>query len=301
MIQTVLILGASGKIGTNAARAFARKGWEVRRFNRETDDMTEAARGCDVIVNGLNPPNYHDWARLIPEITRQVISAARASGATVILPGNVYIYGDTPGEWSECTEPNPCSRKGRIRLDMERAYAGSGVQTINLRAGNLVDPDHNGDILSLMLLTRIRRGRVVSPGDADAIQPWGYMPDWARAAVELAEKRAELSSYEDIPFPGHTFTVNDLRRGLEVELGRELRLASFPWWLIRLAAPVWELARELLEMRYLWNTPHTLSPRRFNALLPDFEPTPLREVFRAALPDDLRVREATAAQQPMIV
>ena len=70
MTQTVLILGASGKIGTHAARAFARKGWEVRRFNRETDDMTEVAQGCDVIVNGLNPPNYHDWAGLIPLITR---------------------------------------------------------------------------------------------------------------------------------------------------------------------------------------------------------------------------------------
>ena len=229
-----------------------------------------------------------------------MIAAARDSGASVILPGNVYIYGDTPGEWSERTLPNPCSRKGRIRLDMERAYADSGVQTINLRAGNLVDPDHNGDVISLMLLTRIRRGRVVSPGDADAIQPWGFMPDWARAAVELAEKRAELATYEDIPFPGHAFTVDELRRGLEAELGRDLRLASFPWWLLRLAAPVWELARELSEMRYLWNTPHTLSPLRLNALLPNFEPTPLQEVFRAALPADLRSVGTTATLQPRV-
>lgn len=295
MTQTVLILGASGKIGQYAARAFEKNGWNVRRFNRKTDDMTEAARGCDVIVNGMNPPGYHDWAGIIPQITRQVISAAKASGATVIVPGNVYIYGDTPGEWSERTAPAPCSRKGRIRLEMERAYADSGVQTIVLRAGNFIDPDRGGDVMSLMVLTRLKRGRVVSPGDAEAIQPWCYLPDWARAAVALAEKRAVLATFEDIPFPGHAFTIEELRRGLEVELGRDLRLASFPWWLFRLTAPVWELAREMNEMRYLWNTPHTLSSQRLDALLPDLVPTPLAEVFRSVVPADMAAMRTPGA------
>ena len=44
--------------------------------------------GADVIDNGLNPPNYHNWAKLIPQITADVIAAAKASGATVLLPGN---------------------------------------------------------------------------------------------------------------------------------------------------------------------------------------------------------------------
>src|SRR5690606_2993282 len=66
MAQTALILGSSGKIGSRAAEAFERAGWQVRHYDRRTGDMVRAAQGADVMVNGLNPPRYHDWARLIP-------------------------------------------------------------------------------------------------------------------------------------------------------------------------------------------------------------------------------------------
>ena len=131
MPQTVLILGASGRAGHHSATAFEDAGWMVRRFDRR-DDMTHAAEGADVILNGLNPPDYHDWKSTIPAITAQVIEAAKSSGATVILPGNVYHFGNQPGTWSEKTPPNPVSRKGQIRLEMERVYEASGVQTLSL-------------------------------------------------------------------------------------------------------------------------------------------------------------------------
>ncbi len=287
MAKTALILGASGKVDTHAARALESTGWSIRRYDRKTDDMTQAAIGADIIVNGLNPPNYHNWSEIIPAITEQVIAAAKASGASVIIPGNVYHFGATGGEWSESTPPNPCSRKGKIRLDMERAYRDSGVQTIILRAGNWIDPEHNSDIFSVLALRSIKSGKITVPGDPDTIQSHAFLPDWARALQMLAEKREQLSQFEDIPFPGHAFTFNELKTALEHELMRPLALSRFPWWALRLTTPVWELARELVEMRYLWNTPHTLSPTRFNALLPDFAPTPMREVMLAALPADI--------------
>src|SRR5690606_13945574 len=120
--QTVLILGASGKVGRNFGRAFAAAGWQVRNYDRQAGNMAAAAMGADVIVNGLNPPNYHNWDRLVPEITADVLAAARASGATVIVPGNVYVYGDQPGPWDAVTPHRPVSRKGRIRAEMEAQY-----------------------------------------------------------------------------------------------------------------------------------------------------------------------------------
>lgn len=285
-MPTVLILGANGKIGAHSAAAFWNAGWAVRRYERGTD-MTEAATGADIIVNGLNPPNYHDWGSLIPQITEQVIAAARASGATVILPGNVYNFGDTPGDWSETTPQRPCSRKGRIRVEMEAAYRASGVQTIVLRAGNFIDPDHNADVMSLVYLRGIKRGKITNPGGADVRQAFCYLPDWARAAVMLADRRSQLSAFEDIPFPGHSFTANDLKAELEATMGRPLRIAGFPWGLMRVLGPVWELARELTEMRYLWNTGHSLSGEKLTRLLPGFRATDLPTVMRAGLPRDI--------------
>ena len=84
MAGTVLVLGASGLFGGQAAKAFAAAGWTVRTYRRGTD-MLAAAKGVDVIVNALNPPNYHAWDRIIPQITAEVIAAGLAVGATVLL------------------------------------------------------------------------------------------------------------------------------------------------------------------------------------------------------------------------
>ncbi len=298
MTKTVLILGASGKIGRHSDTAFREAGWQVRLFDRARDDMTRAALGCDVIVNGMNPANYHDWAGIIPALTARVIAAARASGAMVVIPGNVYNFGYVEGDIGEATPQQPCSHKGEIRVEMERAYRDSGVKTLILRAGNFVDPDHNGDVMSLLLLRAIKRGQVTAMGDPDAIQPYAFLPDWARAAVSLVERRDHLATFEDVSFPGHGFTVNELRTRLETELHRPLRVKPFAWWGMRLTAPVWELARELLEMRYLWSMPHRLSGEKFARLLPGFKGSDLRRVMLAGLPPEIHPDQpvATGAQ-----
>ncbi len=286
MPQTVLILGANGKIGAHAAAAFWNAGWTVRRYDRGTD-MNTAATGADVIVNGLNPPNYHNWDVLIPQITAQVIAAARASGATVIVPGNVYNYGIQPGPWSAQTPQIANTRKGQIRVEMENAYRAAGIPVILLRAGNFIDPDHNGDIMTAFLMREIGKGKLARGGRGDAVQPFCYLPDWAQAAVLLAQKRDQLATFEDVPLPGHVFSANDHLAMLRGETGRDIRLAAFPWWLMTVVSPVWEMARELREMRYLWDMDHALDGEKLAGLLPDFHPTDMRTVMLAGLPDDI--------------
>ena len=51
MTGTVLILGSNGRFGRHAAEAFWNNAWTIRTFDRALDDLGEAARGADVIVN----------------------------------------------------------------------------------------------------------------------------------------------------------------------------------------------------------------------------------------------------------
>ncbi|WP_341366929.1 epimerase [Yoonia sp. BS5-3] len=287
MTKTVLILGGSGKIGSHSADAFWNAGWQVRHYDRKTGDMTQAAMGADVIVNGLNPPAYHDWARTIPAITAQVIAAAKASGAAVILPGNIYNYGDRPGLLDENTPQTAQTRKGQIRIEMEAAYRDAGVPTIVLRAGNFIDPLGNGDIMSMLIMREIAKGRIAAPADPDILLAYAYVPDWARAAVMLADMRGELASFEDIPFPGHAFTITDLHKVLEARSGRKIKVGAFAWWLMRLLSPFWELAREMHEMRYLYHMPHQIGSAKFERLLPGFHATDLETVMLSGLPADI--------------
>lgn len=283
---TVLIAGTSGNFGRHAARAFAAAGWTVRRYRRGTD-MGAAAEGCDVIVNGLNPPMYHNWAVLIPRITAQVIAAARSSGATVLVPGTVYVYGDTPGPWHEDTPHRFTARKGRIRSEMEAAYQRAvdedGLRVILLRAGDFLDPGNPVTLMDMLVLRRIARGKMMATGTPTAPRAYAYLPDMARAAVALAERRAALAPYEEVNMPGLTFSIEDLRAEIAAQTGRRPAMTRFPWLLLRLAAPFHELSREMLEMRYLHDLPHRMAGDTFHRLLPGFGATPLSRIVTEEL------------------
>ena len=103
---TVLVLGATGGIGGEVARQLRDAGWQVRALRRGVDAglrdgiqwmpgdamdaqaVREAARGCEVIVHAVNPPGYRGWSELVLPMLDNTIAAARAEGATIVLPGS---------------------------------------------------------------------------------------------------------------------------------------------------------------------------------------------------------------------
>ena len=278
----VLVLGAGGNFGGNAARAFAAAGWEVARYSRGTD-MAAAAQGAAVIVNALNPPMYHDWARLIPQITSSTIAAAKSSGARLVVPGNVYVYGNQTGPWGPDTPQTPCSRKGAIRVASERQYKDSGLPVLILRGGDFIDEGSDGTMLNMFVLKGIAQGKMTLPGTPEVRRAYAYLPDMARAAVGLVALSQALPHFADIPFAGLTFSMADLRAEVERQLDRTVKVGKFPWWAMRLASPVWELAREVTEMRYLFETPHSLVSAPMARMLPDFQGVDLAQIVRVHL------------------
>lgn len=310
--RTVLVLGATGRFGHAAIAAFAEAGWIVHAQVRpgkkpscnraaktisldihDHDALAAAAKDCSVIVNALNPP-YPQWALELPRMTKAVIAAAKASGATVMIPGNLYNYGSQmPNVLDRDTPHNADTRKGRLRIDMEAAYkaaAGAGVQTIILRIGDFLDSRSTGNWFDTHLTTKLGKGKFVYPGNPDAIHAWGYLPDAARAMVGLADQRESLSNFEDVPFEGLNLTGNQLREAIAKTMARDIAIASFPWWLIRIVSAFSPLMRETLEMRYIWNVPHAVESKRLREIVPDFQPTPkdkiMKDILSRYLPAD---------------
>ena len=293
MSGTVLILGASGRFGRHAAEAFWNAGWQVRIFDRTTDDLVSAANGADVIVNAWNPP-YTEWAGALPELTERVIDAARISGANIIFPGNVYGYG--PGAPSLITAKTPMAATnplGRIRIQIEEAYRTSGVQTIVLRAGDYIDTEASGNWFDKIITAKRPKGIVVAPGAPEAPHAWAFLPDLARAAVDLAEKRETLSQFEDVLFSGFTLSIDDLAGLISTATGRPMRVRRMNWLPLWCLAPFWRMAGKLLEMRYLWSMPHALDDADMARLLPGFRATdPLTAVAAALGQSDIDPNQA---------
>ncbi len=283
MTRTALLLGPSGRFGRHMGTAFLNAGWEVRPFRRGTDDLMQAAQGVDVIINGWNPP-YPEWEAQVPEQIRSVLKAAEVSGATLLQPGNVYVYGAGSPEIMAASTPHlAANRLGRVRVNLESALNASSAQTILLRAGDFLDTEASGNWFDMVMAAKLAKGRFVYPGPRDRVHAFAFLPDMARAFVALAETRETLPLHADIPFAGYSLTGKALHTAVEMAAGRSLKTANFPWPVLALAAPFSPMFRGLREMGYLWSMPHRLDPAPLETLLPDFKVAPLDEALKAAI------------------
>src|SRR6185437_7009600 len=99
-----------------------REGWSwLAGDAMRAHDVASAAHGASLIVHAVNPPGYRNWSTLVLPMLGNTIAAARACGARIVLPGTVYNYGpDAFPLVSEEASQNPTTRKGAIRVEMER-------------------------------------------------------------------------------------------------------------------------------------------------------------------------------------
>ena len=282
-MKTALVLGSSGRFGRNMVNALEARGWAVRGFRRGHDTLENAARGVDVIVNSWNPP-YHRWAREVPALHGQVQRVAKANGATVLIPGNVYGFGNqTQMPWRETTPQIASGGLGRIRLEMERAYEAEGVRTIVLRSGDFIDTEASGNWMDKVILRQVSKDKIIWPGDPEVSHSWAFLPDVARAAVDLIEARDHLERFSVVHFPGYTLSGREIANLAAQAVGKPLAVRRMSWLPIQLMRPFWPVARHLIEMRYLWSLPHELASDRFDNLFPEFQSTPPEVALAAAV------------------
>jgi nucleoside-diphosphate-sugar epimerase len=313
MNRTALIIGATGGIGSETARALVASGWTVRALNRNPEeaarksawlgpvewvrgdamnvsDVVDAAKGVDVIVHGANPPGYRNWKGLALPMLESTIAAAKASGARIVFPGTVYNFGpDALPLVGEAAPQHPTTRKGAIRVAMEerlKQASRDGVPVLVVRAGDFLGTHAANSWFSQGLVTPGKPLRSVTyPGKPDAGHAWAYLPDLATTIVRLLDRAADLAPFEVFHFRGHWFD-----RGIALaEATRRVAgipdapIRRFPWFAIYLLAPFKETFREMIEMRYLWNEPLELDNRKLVAFLGEEPHTPLDEALRGTL------------------
>ncbi|WP_233840787.1 NAD-dependent epimerase/dehydratase family protein [Dyella sp. 2HG41-7] len=304
--KTALVIGANGGIGREACLALKRHGWQVRALARsapsERDgmewvqgdamqraDVLAAAQGVDVIVHAVNPPGYRQWDKLVMPMLDNTIAAAKATGARIVLPGTIYNYGpDAFPSLREDSPQHPHTRKGEIRVDMERRLADAareGVRTLILRCGDFFGPHPGNNWLSQGLLSIGKPVKTVRyPAEYAHKHAWAYLPDVAETMVRLLEREHDLKAFDQFHFggywlDGHAMT-DAIRRAAD---NSQIALRRFPWWMISLIAPFNETLRETLKMRYLWKTPIQMDDSKLVTFLGGKPYTPLDEALRTTL------------------
>ena len=307
--RRALVLGATGGVGGEVAHTLAAQGWNVRAMHRNpmavagrgsgwtwvqgdamrAEDVLRAAEGADVIVHAVNPPGYRRWSELVLPMVDSTIAAALAHGARIVLPGTVYNYG--PDAFPLLREDSPqraVTRKGAIRVEMERRLADSGVQTLVVRGGDFFGPRAGNNWFSQGLLTPGKPVRTISyPGARGVGHQWSYLPDVAQTIAQLLD-RTPASTFETFHMASHwdadgTRMVEAIQRAVVHGGGAMPRVRAFPWALMMAASPFVATLREMREMRYLWKVPLQLDGTKLAATLGSEPHTPWDVAVQATL------------------
>lgn len=324
--KTALILGATGGVGSETARALAAHGWRVRAMARDPQkapalpadwatgdamrraDVLAAAEGCDLIFHGVNPPGYRDWDKLAVPMLDNTIAAAKAVGARIAFPGTVYNYGpDAFPLLREDAPQRPQTRKGRVRVEMEerlKRAADDGVPVLILRAGDFFGPYTTAN--SWFPQGIAAPGKPLKfvryPGAPDVGHAWAYLPDFGETMARLLDRAEDLGPLERFHMDGHWF-----ERGVEIaERTRAVAgipdapIRRMPWGLMTLLSPFVTTLRELREMRYLWRQPVRLDGSKLRAFLGEVPHTPTDVALRRTLEGQgcLPARRAMAGAVP---
>jgi nucleoside-diphosphate-sugar epimerase len=301
--RTALVLGVTGGIGSTVAHLLSARGWRVRALHRTPDrlrgsrfdvvagdamcsqDVVAAAAGASLIVHAVNPPGYRNWGQLVLPMLDSTIAAARASGARVLLPGTVYNYGpDCFGQRIDEDAPqHPTTRKGAIRVEMERRLRDSGQRVLIVRAGDFFGPGAANNWFSQGLVQPGKPVASITDPSRGVGHQWGYLPDVAETMVQLVERESILPRFATFHMDGHfdedgTQMVAAIRRAVG-----DVPVRRFPWRLAMLASPFVPFLREVREMRYLWREPLRMSNARLVATLGAEPHTPLADAVRTSL------------------
>nr|WP_116285309.1 SDR family oxidoreductase [Rhizobium sp. LCM 4573] len=306
-----LVLGATGGVGGHVARGLVARGWIVRALSRNAApaakgeprfhwiqgdalngrDVRRAAQDASLIVHAVNPPGYRDWEKLVLPMLDNTIAAAHAVGARILLPGTVYNYGpDAFPIITEESQQNPVTRKGRIRVEMERrlrAASKEGVPVLIVRAGDYFGPRAGNNWFAQGLVKPGKPVAAISyPGRPGMGHQWAYLPDVAETMLRLIDRAGDLPLFAFFHMRG--LWDQDGRGMIDAigrVIGRRPKVRGFPWWLVRTAGPFVPLFRELAEMRYLWRQPVRMENGKLIAFLGEEPATPVEEALRATLAD----------------
>lgn len=295
------ILGASGQIGQELARALKRDFTDgirlVSRNPRKVNDTDHlhradllnlaetmsAVEGSSIIylTAGL-PMDTRLWVEQWPVMMRNVIDACAAHRAKLVFFDNTYMYPQTAEPQTENMRFAPNGEKGRVRAaianDLLTAMAQRRVTAMICRAPEFYGPGKTQSITNSAILEPLRNGKTarVFLRD-DTLRSLIFTPDASRAMALLGNTKAAYGQTWHLPCDDGRLTYRDFI-GLAARTFRtEPRYRVLSRWQLRLAGLFSATVRDTEELLPRYAQDNIFVSDKFKTQFPDFQVTSFAE------------------------
>lgn len=210
-MSKVLILGASGNLGTELVRVFSGESNDVTAWDRGEIDITDAELimkkakdiSPDIIINAAaynavdpceqSEEEYDKAKKLNIDGPRNVAEAALAVGAVFVHYSTDYVFnGRKKKGYQEDDERSPISRYGKTKALGERqivSLSGKGLKWFLIRTSKLFGPKGESEAAKPsffdLMLKLSREKKEFKLVDKEELSCFTYTPDLARATYDL--------------------------------------------------------------------------------------------------------------------
>jgi nucleoside-diphosphate-sugar epimerase len=296
------VFGASGGMGHSLVKELIGAGYHVRAVARnglrlqqqfgnlpveicpgDAADRAFVRRMCDgaeLVFHSVGLP-YPEWDAKQMPIMNAILQGASGVAKRLILVHPVYAYGhpETPVV-SETHPTNPQTKKGKIRREMEKmleeAHNKGEIEGIIARFPDFYGPYADNSFLHSVLRSFVEKKTVYWVGPLDVEREYIFMPDAAKALVQLAQKDHAAGQAWNIP-GGSKVTGSQVIQYASEILGYEPKVVSVKKWMLRLLGIGDKTMREIVEMYYLFDRPFFLDGSKYQTQIGEIPHTPFKE------------------------
>lgn len=239
------------------------------------------------IFHGINYP-YNEWFGNMDTVTQKVIDAAVTSHATIVFPGNIYNFGNSREPIREDSRPNPITRKGQLRVEIEAmleqvAIAGK-CRVLNVRLPDFWGPNVLNEGVRPIFENALTGKALPWLVNADIPHQSVYTKDAAEIIVRLMLRPDSSEGYTVWNYGGTTLPSMRWFFGQIAALtGKPLNVRVHSQLAIRLLGLFMPVIREVKEMLYLYENTVLLDDTKVRSLFPDFRETPIPEALTETL------------------
>lgn len=294
------ILGATGIIGTELAKALAADGIPVRLVSRNPmrvnpgdelvrADLLDAAqtsaavKGSSIVyLTAGMPYSSRIWQQQWPVVMQYVISACREHRAKLVFFDNIYMYGQVKGTMTEETPFRAISRKGKVRAEiatmlLNEINAGT-LTALIARAPEFYGPRNTLSGVNAMVFDNIRKGKKLQWLISDTVlRRYIFTPDAAKATALLGNTPAAYGQTWHLPCSDEDMNGKKFIALTSELYGRPLRYTVLSRFMVKLAGLFIPYVKETVELLYQYEQDYLFSCDKFKKMFPGFKITSYRE------------------------
>jgi nucleoside-diphosphate-sugar epimerase len=296
-MKKVLVLGATGSMGYAITNELLEKGIEVTVFNRNKNKAVElfgnkvnvftgdifdlaalrtATKGMDVIFHAINIP-YEQWEERLLVLNQNIWAATKESGAKLVVVDNIYAFGRKSVEkHTENTVKQPHTKKGKLRLEVEKGLKDAGISYIHAHFPDFYGPLAPNTILHITLKAVADNRKSMFVGDPTIQREFIFTPDGAKALVELSLHEKAYGQSWNIAGTG-TISGQEILEIVQEQLGYSKKFSIIGKKMIGFLGIFNKGMKEVVEMLYLTEEPFILDSTKYEKEIGALPRTPYQE------------------------